>query len=186
PVHRLPRLRQGTGNRAQEGARCGNRAGPADRRLRAGGAPHGPAKEARHRRDAGLDGRAAEAWDFGDRQGWRRAHYANAQRLDQDSRRPRGVPARRRRPTGGRMLSLKLPALEKQAAARLTGFPGFLRANGFAVGGGDAVPVLQTAQRVGVLDSSVLRFSLKALLCGRIDEWQRFDELFEAWFLPAN
>ena len=84
------------------------------------------------------------------------------------------------------MLSLKLPALEKQAAARLTGFPGFLRANGFAVGGGDAVPVLQTAQRVGVLDSSVLRFSLKALLCGRIDEWQRFDELFEAWFLPAN
>src|SRR5512140_325912 len=84
------------------------------------------------------------------------------------------------------MLSPDPSALHDQAAARLTGFAGFLRANGFAVGGGDAVPVLQTAQRVGVLDSRVLRWSLKALLCGRIDEWQRFDELFDAWFLPAN
>jgi uncharacterized protein with von Willebrand factor type A (vWA) domain len=84
------------------------------------------------------------------------------------------------------MLSLDLPALHDQATARLTGFAGFLRANGFAVGGGDAVQVLQTAQRVGVLDSGIVRWSLKALLCGRIDEWQRFDELFDAWFLPAN
>lgn len=84
------------------------------------------------------------------------------------------------------MLSLDPPDLHAQAAARLTGFPGFLRANGFAVGGGDAVQVLQTAQRVGVLDSQVLRWSLKALLCGRVEEWQRFDQLFDAWFLPAN
>ena len=72
------------------------------------------------------------------------------------------------------------------AADRLSGFPGFLRANGFAVGGADAVPVLHTAQRVGVLDPHILRWSLQALLCGRRDEWQRFDELFDAWFLPAN
>ena len=84
------------------------------------------------------------------------------------------------------MLSLDPPVLHARAAARLTGFAGFLRANGFAVGGGDAVQVLQTAQRVGVLDSRILRWSLQALLCGRIDEWQRFDELFDAWFLPAN
>jgi uncharacterized protein with von Willebrand factor type A (vWA) domain len=84
------------------------------------------------------------------------------------------------------MLSLDPPLLHAQAAARLTGFAGFLRANGFAVGGGDAVQVVQTAQRVGVLDSRILRWSLQALLCGRIDQWQRFDELFDAWFLPAN
>lgn len=84
------------------------------------------------------------------------------------------------------MLSPSSAALDTQAAARLSGFPGFLRANGFAVGGGDAVQVLQTAQRVGVLDAHVLRWSLQALLCGRCDEWQRFDELFDAWFLPAN
>ena len=72
------------------------------------------------------------------------------------------------------------------ASRSLAGFPTFLRANAFAVGGGDAVPVLQTAQRVGLLDPQVLRWSLKALLCGRCDEWLRFDELFDAWFLPAN
>lgn len=77
-------------------------------------------------------------------------------------------------------------ALEARAVTRLAGFPGFLRANGFAVGGGDAVQALQTARRVGVLDASVLRWSLQALLCGRADEWGRFDELFDAWFLPAN
>ena len=59
PVHRLPRLRQGAGHRAQEGARGGAGAGAADRRLRAGRAPHGAAEEARHRRDAGLDRGAA-------------------------------------------------------------------------------------------------------------------------------
>jgi uncharacterized protein with von Willebrand factor type A (vWA) domain len=76
--------------------------------------------------------------------------------------------------------------LEHQAAARLTGFPGFLRANGFAVGGGDAVQVLHAAERVGVLEPDILRWSLQALLCGRADEWLRFPELFDAWFLPPN
>ena len=70
--------------------------------------------------------------------------------------------------------------------ARLTGFSGFLHANGFGVGGGDAARVLATSARVGVLDAQVLRWSLKALLCGRADEWRRFDALFDAYFLPPN
>ena len=77
-------------------------------------------------------------------------------------------------------------SLDMRAAERLAGFPTFLRANGFAVGGGDAVQVLRTAERVGVLDPLVLRLSLQALLCGRADEWRRFGDLFDAWFLPAN
>jgi uncharacterized protein with von Willebrand factor type A (vWA) domain len=76
--------------------------------------------------------------------------------------------------------------IESRAADRLARFPSFLRANGFGVGAGDAVQVLRTARQVGVLDARVLRWSLKALLCGRCDEWRRFDELFDAWFLPAN
>jgi uncharacterized protein with von Willebrand factor type A (vWA) domain len=84
------------------------------------------------------------------------------------------------------MLSGAATPLESRAAERLAAFPAFLRANGFAVGGGDAVPVLETAARVGVLAAPVLRWSLKALLCGRSDEWRRFDELFDAWFLRAN
>jgi uncharacterized protein with von Willebrand factor type A (vWA) domain len=82
-------------------------------------------------------------------------------------------------------LNTPLP-VDALAVGRLAGFPTFLRANGFAVGGGDAVQVLLTAERVGVLDPHVLRWSLQALLCGRGDEWRRFDELFDAWFLPAN
>lgn len=77
-------------------------------------------------------------------------------------------------------------ALEMRAAERLAAFPGFLRANGFMVGGGDAIEVLRTAERVGVLEAAPLRWSLKALLCGRSAEWRRFDPLFDAWFLPAN
>ncbi len=84
------------------------------------------------------------------------------------------------------MLTLDTSPTDARAATRLAGFPGFLRANGFAIGGADAVQVLQTAQRVGVLDAHVLRWSLQALLCGRRDEWRRFDALFDAWFLPAN
>ncbi len=70
---------------------------------------------------------------------------------------------------------------------RLAGFPAFLHGNGFAAGGaGAAVDTLQVAARVGAFEREPLRHSLKALLCGRGDEWRRFDALFDAWFLPAN
>ncbi|MEJ8835822.1 vWA domain-containing protein [Ramlibacter sp. AN1133] len=78
------------------------------------------------------------------------------------------------------------PSLAARAGDRLAGFPAFLHANGFGVGATDSVQVLRTARDVGVLDAQVLRWSLKALLCGRCDEWRRFDGLFDAWFLPAN
>ncbi|MGZ5250278.1 MAG: vWA domain-containing protein [Caldimonas sp.] len=70
--------------------------------------------------------------------------------------------------------------------ARLVGFAGFLRANGFATGGADALGVLDATVRAGALDPRVLRWSLQALLCGRGDEWRRFDTLFDAYFLPPN
>jgi uncharacterized protein len=69
---------------------------------------------------------------------------------------------------------------------RLTGFAGFLRAHGFRAGSGDATSVLETAARVGIVEGDVLRWSLKAVLCGRGDEWRRFDTLFDAYFLPPN
>ena len=81
------------------------------------------------------------------------------------------------------MLSVELSAALR---ARLTGFAGFLHANGFGVGGADAVRVLETGVQTGILDAQVLRWSLKALLCSRGDEWRRFDPLFDAYFLPPN
>ena len=70
--------------------------------------------------------------------------------------------------------------------ARLAGFSGFLHANGFGVGGGDAARVLTTAARVGILDQDILRWNLRALLCAGASEWRRFDALFDAYFLPPN
>jgi uncharacterized protein len=70
--------------------------------------------------------------------------------------------------------------------SRIAGFAGFLRANGFALGGADAVRTVQAALRTGAFDPQVLRWSLQALLCGRGDEWRRFDPLFDAYFLPPN
>jgi len=80
------------------------------------------------------------------------------------------------------------PAVDPGAAlrARLTGFSGFLRANGYGIGGADSVRVLETGVQTGILDQQILRWSLKALLCGRGDEWRRFDALFDAYFLPPN
>lgn len=70
--------------------------------------------------------------------------------------------------------------------ARLAGFADFLRANGYGVGGAESTRVLETSVQNGVLDQQVLRWNLKALLCGRNDEWRRFDALFDAYFLPPN
>jgi len=86
------------------------------------------------------------------------------------------------------LIAAASPAVDPGAAlrARLTGFSGFLRANGYGVGGADSVRVLETAVRTGILDQQILRWSLKALLCGRGDEWRRFDALFDAYFLPPN
>jgi uncharacterized protein len=78
------------------------------------------------------------------------------------------------------------PELAAALRTRLAGFAGFLRANGYAVAGSDAVGLLETVARTGTLDRQILRWSLKTLLCGRVDEWQRFDALFDAYFLPPN
>jgi uncharacterized protein with von Willebrand factor type A (vWA) domain len=86
------------------------------------------------------------------------------------------------------LIAAACPAVDPGVAlrSRLTGFSGFLRANGFGVGGADSVRVLETSVRTGILDPRILRWSLKALLCGRGDEWRRFDSLFDAYFLPPN
>ncbi|MCX8003838.1 MAG: VWA domain-containing protein [Burkholderiaceae bacterium] len=84
------------------------------------------------------------------------------------------------------MLNEGALALGARVAARLAGFSGFLHANGFAVGCAEALDTLAVAQRLGVTTPALLRDGLRALLCGRPDEWRRFDALFDAWFLPPN
>ncbi len=79
-----------------------------------------------------------------------------------------------------------VPRLGQALCARLTGFVSFLRANEFAVGLDDAALLVDAAQRIGVLDAQLLRWSAQALLCRRAEDRRRFDALFDAWFLPPN
>jgi uncharacterized protein with von Willebrand factor type A (vWA) domain len=69
---------------------------------------------------------------------------------------------------------------------RLAGFTAFLHENGYGVSAADSVDVLDVASRTGILNQPILRWNLKALLCNRLEEWQRFDALFDAYFLPPN
>ena len=69
---------------------------------------------------------------------------------------------------------------------RIAGFTSFLQANGYSVGAADSVEIVDTAAQMGALDQAILRWNLKSLLCNRYEEWQRFDALFDAYFLPPN
>jgi uncharacterized protein with von Willebrand factor type A (vWA) domain len=84
-------------------------------------------------------------------------------------------------------LAATLPASPERAlCVRLAGFVSFLRANGFAAGVDDTALLVETASRIDLLEPQLLRWSAQALLCRRAGDRQRFDELFDAWFLPPN
>lgn len=68
-------------------------------------------------------------------------------------------------------------------SARMAGFIGHLRLNGFPLGPRETESALQIIHRDATLDPEISRLRLKTALCGRHEEWERFDDLFEAyWF----
>jgi len=67
--------------------------------------------------------------------------------------------------------------------ARVAGFIDHLRLNDFSVGPAETQQALRVIETVGATDRAQVRQSLKSLLTGRHEEWERFDDLFEAyWF----
>jgi uncharacterized protein len=76
--------------------------------------------------------------------------------------------------------------VDRTLLLRLTAFVSFLRENGFAVGIDDGALLVQAATHMGIVDKKLLQWSAKALMCRRASDRQRFDDLFEAWFLPPN
>ncbi|GAB7544551.1 vWA domain-containing protein [Cupriavidus sp. 8B] len=76
--------------------------------------------------------------------------------------------------------------LEAILESRYTGFAGWLRANGFSITSSEMAAAMEVAERMGQLDSQLLRWSLRALLCSRAEEWRRFDPLFDTYFLRPN
>ncbi|MPW20567.1 VWA domain-containing protein [Paraburkholderia sp. CNPSo 3157] len=85
-----------------------------------------------------------------------------------------------------RASSLDARDLAAVLVARYAGFAGWLRENAFCVTSADVAASIEVAQRMGQLDSDVLRWSLRALLCSRAQEWRRFDELFDVYFRAPN
>lgn len=76
--------------------------------------------------------------------------------------------------------------IEEVLVARYTGFAGWLRANDFRVTTSDIATSMEVAQLAGQTNSQILRWSLRAVLCSRAEEWRRFDDLFDAYFLMPN
>jgi uncharacterized protein with von Willebrand factor type A (vWA) domain len=66
---------------------------------------------------------------------------------------------------------------------RMIAFVGHLRRNDFRVGPGETLAALDLLRRQGAHHGAAARRSLRVLLTSRQDEWERFDDLFEAyWF----
>jgi uncharacterized protein with von Willebrand factor type A (vWA) domain len=76
--------------------------------------------------------------------------------------------------------------MEAALTARITGFVATMRANGFPIGIGEAEDALRVAEATGILEREPLRWGWRGLLCARPDEWHRFDELFDSFWMPPN
>lgn len=69
---------------------------------------------------------------------------------------------------------------------RLIGFVGFVRGNGFNVGIGEGLAVVAAAAHGGVTAARSRRWEMQSILCSNRRDWERFDELFDAYFRPPN
>jgi len=75
---------------------------------------------------------------------------------------------------------------EELLVARIAGFVRLVHEHGFQVGVREEIDALKVARHCTVLDQQRLRWGLRSLLCGNVDEWQRFDQLFDAYWLSAD
>ena len=75
---------------------------------------------------------------------------------------------------------------EAPLTARVTGFIAHLRRNDFEVGPAETESALRMLARGTAPTLAEARRRLKILLAGRRSEWERFDDLFEAWWLARG
>jgi uncharacterized protein len=69
--------------------------------------------------------------------------------------------------------------------ARMAGFIDHLRLNDFALGPAETETAIR-AMSAGFSDIQSTRHKLKTVLTGRVEEWQQFDDLFEAYWLRSG
>jgi uncharacterized protein with von Willebrand factor type A (vWA) domain len=71
-------------------------------------------------------------------------------------------------------------------AGRMVEFVRLARADRFCVGIQEAGDALRVAQCVTLADPNRLRWGLRSLLCSSLEDWERFDALFDRYWRPAN
>ena len=69
---------------------------------------------------------------------------------------------------------------------RMTGFVRILRDNGFVVGVSEVLDSLVVAESDNWHKSSFMKDAWRSLLCTRMVDWARFDELFDAYWLRVG
>jgi uncharacterized protein with von Willebrand factor type A (vWA) domain len=75
---------------------------------------------------------------------------------------------------------------EESLAARIVEFCRFCRQRGLSAGIKETMDALNSARAVGVSDREILKAALRAVLCSSKDEWDQFEELFAAFWIPAQ
>ncbi len=69
---------------------------------------------------------------------------------------------------------------------RLVGFARALRDNGFAVGLAESTDALRILASPAAAQPHALKTALRALFCATHSDWEKFDELFSAWWLGSG
>ena len=76
--------------------------------------------------------------------------------------------------------------LSEEIQDRLVGFVRHARANNYKVGIAEQIDALRVAEACGLKNKYQLRIGLKSLLCSNEDDWDKFDEMFDAYWIPSN
>lgn len=75
---------------------------------------------------------------------------------------------------------------EERIIVRLMGFARLLRENGFLVGVQEELDVLRMAALADAFDVRRMRGDLRALLCSDAGDWDRYEDLFDAYWRRPN
>src|SRR5690606_32991623 len=170
----------------------------ADCRLRGQGAQGGPAQGTGRCRDAGLGGGAGRARGARS-EGGARGGAGHTAVPAEDPGGPLGAgaggdPAAARQGcvtvaaagSAAPRVPPSTPLAGAQLRVRLAAFLNLLRDNGFLIGLEEARDSLRFAAIADLARPSILRTGLRSICCTRRADWQRFDELFDAYWLKRG
>lgn len=69
-------------------------------------------------------------------------------------------------------------------SAQITGFTRYAREQRFHVGINETLDSQKLVKKIGILDQKLLQQGLKSLLCTTTSDWDRFDNIFDAYWKP--